>query len=286
MNKVTVFLADDHSILRDGLKLILSAEPGFEVVGESGDGKETIEMVEKLKPQVTILDISMPTMSGIEITRYLRKYVPDTKIIILSRHDKNEYVNQLLKFGISAYILKDDAGEDLIRAIEASKGRDLSRLLAALNIEHVGTRVAEILAAQMRDLDGVIAAPAETLTEVEGVGTGVAESIRAFFAESGNRDLVARLKKAGVNTRSLAQAPETNPNITGKTFVVTGTLQGYKRTEIERLIKSLGGKATKSVSRKTDCLVAGADPGSKLAKAKKLGVRIISEEEFEALLGR
>lgn len=118
MDKVTVFLADDHSILRDGLKLILSGEPEYEVIGESGDGKETIEMVEKLCPQVTILDISMPTMSGIEITRYLRKYVPETKIIILSRHDKNEYVNQLLKFGISAYILKDDAGEDLIRAIE------------------------------------------------------------------------------------------------------------------------------------------------------------------------
>ena len=118
MDKITVFLADDHSILRDGLKLILSGEPEYEVVGESGDGRETIEMVEKLNPHITILDISMPTMSGIEITRYLRKYVPETKIIILSRHDKNEYVNQLLKFGISAYILKDDAGEDLIRAIE------------------------------------------------------------------------------------------------------------------------------------------------------------------------
>lgn len=118
MNNVTIFIADDHSILRDGLKLILSAEPGYEVVGESGDGKETIDMVEKLVPDITILDISMPTMSGIEITRYLRKYVPETRIIILSRHDKNEYVNQLLKFGISGYILKDDAGEDLIRAIE------------------------------------------------------------------------------------------------------------------------------------------------------------------------
>ena len=178
----------------------------------------------------------------------------------------------------------EKSADNLIRAIEASKDRDLSRLLAALNIEHVGTRVAEILAAQLRDLDGVISASAEKLTETEGVGPVVAESIHGFFGERGNRDLVKRLKKAGLNTRSRARAPETNPQVTGKTFVVTGTLRKYKRSEIERLIKSLGGKATKSVSRKTDYLLVGADPGSKLAKAKKLGVKTVSEEEFTALL--
>ena len=118
MKTVTIFIADDHSILRDGLKLILSAEPNFEVVGESGDGRETVDLVEKLKPEILILDISLPSMSGIEVTRHLRKYAPDTGIIILSRHDNEEYVTQLLKFGIRGYILKEDAGDDMIRAIE------------------------------------------------------------------------------------------------------------------------------------------------------------------------
>jgi DNA-binding NarL/FixJ family response regulator len=115
---VTIFIADDHSILRDGLKLILSSEPNYDIVGESGDGLETVQMVEKTRPDVLILDISLPTMSGIEVTRHLKKYVPETRIIILSRHDKEDYVNQLLKFGIGGYILKEDAGDDVIRAIE------------------------------------------------------------------------------------------------------------------------------------------------------------------------
>lgn len=123
METVKIFLADDHSIVREGLSLILRNEPGFEIVGESGDGKESLEMIEKLAPDIVVLDISMPTMSGIEVARYLRKYAPDVKIIILSRHDNEEYVNQLLEFGISGYILKDDAGEDLIRAMrEVLKG--------------------------------------------------------------------------------------------------------------------------------------------------------------------
>ncbi len=118
MKTVTIFIADDHSILRDGLKLILSSEPNYDIVGESGDGLETVQMVEKTRPDVLILDISLPTMSGIEVTRHLKKYVPETRIIILSRHDKEDYVNQLLKFGIGGYILKEDAGDDVIRAIE------------------------------------------------------------------------------------------------------------------------------------------------------------------------
>ncbi len=118
MRKVKIFLADDHSIVREGLSLILKSEHNYEIIGESGDGKESADLIEKLQPDIAVLDISMPTMTGIEVTRYLKKYVPDIKIIILSRHDSDEYVNQLLEYGIDGYILKDDAGEDLIRAIE------------------------------------------------------------------------------------------------------------------------------------------------------------------------
>lgn len=118
MSKVTIFLADDHSIVREGLSLILQSEPDYEIIGEAGDGREAIELIEKLNPQIAIVDISMPSMTGIEVAKYLKKYAPDVKIIILSRHDNEEYVHQLLEFGIDGYILKDDAGDDLIRAVE------------------------------------------------------------------------------------------------------------------------------------------------------------------------
>jgi DNA-binding NarL/FixJ family response regulator len=118
-NEITFFLADDHTILREGLKLIIEDVPHYIVIGEAGDGKEALEFIEKLKPDVAILDISMPTMSGIDVVRYMKKYVPDSKIIILSRHDNEEYVKELLKTGVNGYVLKDDAGDDLLRAIEA-----------------------------------------------------------------------------------------------------------------------------------------------------------------------
>ncbi len=121
--KVKIFLADDHSILRDGLRLILENEEGFNIVGEAGDGREAYEMIEKLKPDVAVLDISMPSMSGIELSRHLKKYLPNMKILILSRHDKEEYIKQVLQFGVEGYILKDDASDELIKAVkEVMKG--------------------------------------------------------------------------------------------------------------------------------------------------------------------
>ena len=121
--RVKIFLADDHSILRDGLKMILENEEEFNIVGEAGDGREAYDMIEKLKPDVAVLDISMPSMSGIELSRHLKKYLPDTKILILSRHDKDEYIRQVLQYGVEGYILKDDASEELIKAVkEVMKG--------------------------------------------------------------------------------------------------------------------------------------------------------------------
>jgi len=123
MDQYKIFLADDHAIVREGIRLILSSEEHLNIIGESADGKETIELVEEMQPDILILDISMPTMSGIEVSRHIRKYVPDTKIIILSRHDNEAYITQLLEYGIQGYILKDDAGDDLIKGIdEVMKG--------------------------------------------------------------------------------------------------------------------------------------------------------------------
>jgi len=123
MNKIRILLADDHAILRDGLRYILNTTSDYEIVGEAGDGKEAIDKIEKYRPDIAILDISMPTITGIEISRQVKKYFPGTKIIILSRHDNEEYVNQVLKYGVNGYILKDDAGADLLKAIsEIMKG--------------------------------------------------------------------------------------------------------------------------------------------------------------------
>lgn len=118
-NKVTFYLVDDHAILREGLKHILMTIPEHSIVGESGDGGVALEEIDRLKPDVILLDISLPTVSGIEITRKVRKYHPNTLIIILSRHDNEEYISQLLKYGIHGFVLKDDAGNDLLRAVEA-----------------------------------------------------------------------------------------------------------------------------------------------------------------------
>ncbi|MCE9598946.1 MAG: response regulator transcription factor [Spirochaetia bacterium] len=118
MKPLRIYLADDHAILREGVRMILSQAPNCEVIGESGDGQTAMEQIENLKPDLAVLDISLPSMSGVEISRRLRKFHPDMKILILSRHDNPEYVDELLKQGIHAYVLKEDAGSDLLKAVE------------------------------------------------------------------------------------------------------------------------------------------------------------------------
>lgn len=116
-DKVRIFLADDHRILREGLKHIICSEPDFEISGEADDGRKALEMIERDRPNVAIVDISMPGMTGIEVARQVKKFHPEIKVIILSRHDSEEYVNALMKYGVDGYVLKDSAGEDLIRAV-------------------------------------------------------------------------------------------------------------------------------------------------------------------------
>ncbi len=176
--------------------------------------------------------------------------------------------------------------DKLIKGLEAARGRPLARLLAALNIRHVGTTTAEDLAQHFGELDRLAAADEERLQEVEGIGAEVAASVRAFFTSDAGRHIVAELKRVGVNMTQPRQARPADSPIAGKTLVVTGTLAKYSRNEIETLIKQLGGKAAGSVSKKTDFLVAGAEAGSKLDKARSIGVRVLSEAEFDALIGR
>lgn len=117
MNKIRVFIADDHAIMRDGLRLIISQDDRYELVGEAGDGMSALEGIEKLKPEIAILDISMPVMTGLDVARQLKKYNTGIKIILLSRHDNEAYVNQALQNNINGYVLKDYAGVELMRAM-------------------------------------------------------------------------------------------------------------------------------------------------------------------------
>lgn len=181
----------------------------------------------------------------------------------------------------------EKSGQNLLDGIEASKGRGLSRLLAGLAIPHVGESVADLLAKEFGDMDALMNATEETLNALEGIGPVMAKDIHAYFQEPAHRRMIDELKAAGVKlTEEKRAKPKDGADLTGKTFVVTGTLKNYQREEIEELIRKRGGKASGSVSKKTDYVVAGDKAGSKLDKARELGVKVLTEEEFEQLIGK
>lgn len=177
------------------------------------------------------------------------------------------------------------SAENLCNGIAESKKRDLNRLITALGVRQVGTHAAELLARHFGNMETLMNASAEELERVPEIGGITAQSIVEFFAKDETHKVIDELRDAGVNMKSLAPAPQGGP-LEGKTLVVTGTLTKYTREEIEEKIKSLGGRASGSVSKKTDYLVAGENAGSKLEKARQLGVNIVSEEEFEALVSK
>ncbi|OWY70161.1 hypothetical protein B7486_17850 [cyanobacterium TDX16] len=175
--------------------------------------------------------------------------------------------------------------ESLLSDIEKSKSRPLARVLAALNIRHVGMSTAEIIAEHFEDMERIAEATEEQLQEVEGVGPEVAASIRRFFSSPAGQKAWKGLRDAGVNMTQPKRQTSGKQPLAGKTLVVTGTLKSFSRSEIERLIKDLGGKTSGTVSKKTDYLVCGDEAGSKLTKATGLGVRVLNEEDFQRLIG-
>jgi len=181
--------------------------------------------------------------------------------------------------------MAEKSANNLKAGIENSKSRPLARLLNALGIRHVGERTAEILAERFGNMTALLEAPAEDFPKIDEIGDIVGASIHDFLHTEENRQLIERLRDLGLNmTQPERPNADTSP-IAGKTFVVTGALSKYTRDEIHDHIKAMGGKAASSISKKTDYLIAGADAGSKLEKAQTLGVRILSEDEFEQLLG-
>jgi DNA ligase (NAD+) len=175
------------------------------------------------------------------------------------------------------------SAEKVLKNIEASRKQPLPRVLNGLGIPFVGERTAQILADTFGSLDAIMSADEEVLQQAEEVGPKVSESIRQFFHERRNRELVERLRKAGLTFEHTIRKKAGGP-LTGKVLVLTGTLPNLAREDAKARIESAGGKVTGSVSKKTDYVVAGADPGSKLDKANELGIAVIDEEKLLALL--
>src|SRR5712692_7671977 len=180
--------------------------------------------------------------------------------------------------------MAEKSAQNLLEEIEASKKSGLARLVYALGMRFVGERTGQLLAEHFGSLEEIADAGVEELTEVPEVGPKVAESIAEFFSEPANRKLLQKLKRAGVRMTEERKAPR-DTRLAGKTFVFTGTLAKRSREDAGALVVEHGGKLSSSVSKKTDYVVVGADPGSKHDKAKSLGVTILDESAFEKLLG-
>ena len=191
-----------------------------------------------------------------------------------------EYREELIEKGI---IGKEKNTDKLLEAIEISKENEAYKLLTGFGIQNVGKAAAKSLMKYFKSIDALAAASEEELQQVNDIGSVSASCIRDFFAKKSNQEMLERLKKAGVNMQQDEESAE--QLLVGKTFVVTGTLPSLGRKEATGLIEKYGGKASGSVSKKTDYVLAGENAGSKLIKAQQLGIQVISENEFKKMLG-
>jgi DNA ligase (NAD+) len=176
---------------------------------------------------------------------------------------------------------EEKSAKNLLEAIEASKTRELSRLIFALGIRHVGRYSAQLLAARFSNLDNLAQAQYYQLEGIKGIGKETAESVVAFFGKEENKKLIQALIDRGIAPNERARG-----KLEGKVFVFTGSLKDISRDEASELVTGKGGIVSGSVSKNTDFVVAGENPGSKLDKAKKLGVKVIDEEEFGKLVAK
>ena len=179
----------------------------------------------------------------------------------------------------------DKSVSNLLEAIEKSKENSLERLIFALGIPHVGAKTAKILASKFKTMDSLENATEEDLVKVPDIGDIIADSVVKFFENNHNKAIVEELKDLGINMTYLGQVVEENENFSGKSFVLTGSLQLFTREEAKEKIESLGGKTVDSVSKKTSVVIVGDNPGSKYTKARDLGIEIWNEEEFKEKLG-
>jgi DNA ligase (NAD+) len=177
----------------------------------------------------------------------------------------------------------EKSAENILRAIRESAGRGFDRVVFALGIRHVGRTTAGALADAFGSMDRLSSATAEELSKVEGVGEIVANAVRSFFDDPSNRGLVEQLRKAGLKMEAAARV---KGPLEGKVFLFTGELKSMSRPDAQALVESLGGKVGSSMTKATDYVVAGENPGSKLAKAKSMGKPVLDEEAFMKLVGK
>ena len=174
---------------------------------------------------------------------------------------------------------------NMLNAIENSKNNSLERLLFGLGIRQVGEKTAKILAKRYKTMDNLISSTKEDLSNIRDIGGIIADSIVDYFKDENNIKLINELKKYNLNMDYLGKEEINNPNITGKTFVITGTLS-RSRDEIKNIIESVGGNVSGSVSKKTDVVIVGTDPGSKYDKAKELGITIWNNDDLEKYINQ
>ena len=196
---------------------------------------------------------------------------------IYKLHNRKDEILELDKFGQKSY-------DNLIEAIENSKSNSLERLIYGLGIRQVGEKAGKILAAHFGSMENFMNASVEELSEIRDIGPTTAEYIRDFFNEGSNKEMINQLRILGVNMDYIDNSVSNESVFTGKTVVLTGTLQRFTRNEATALLENLGANVAGSVSKKTDYVIYGAEAGSKLDKANQLGVATLSEDEFEALL--
>jgi DNA ligase (NAD+) len=181
--------------------------------------------------------------------------------------------------------MAEKSARNLVDAIEASKTRGLSRLLNGLGIRMVGERAAQLLASRFGSMGTLEKATEDEINEIHGIGPQIAQSVTRFFAEPRNRDTIDRLRKAGVVMKEAGTTEGPKP-LAGKSIVLTGGLRTMTRDQAKDLISRLGGRVSGSVSKKTDYVVVGEDPGSKADDARRLGVPTLDEDGFLELAGR
>jgi DNA ligase (NAD+) len=198
-------------------------------------------------------------------------------------HDVGDLFSLTTEQLLSLERLGPKSAENLIDAIQQSKDRPLARLVYALGIRHVGETVAQMLASAFHTLDALSSASAEELLSVSGIGPVVAQSVVNFFQNPDARIVIDKLRAAGVRLQDEAR-PEGPKPLAGKSFVITGTFAAYSREKLKELLQSMGGKVSSSISKKTDYVLAGADPGSKLDKARQLGRPVLDEAGLLRLL--
>ncbi|MHB8170208.1 MAG: NAD-dependent DNA ligase LigA [Thermincolia bacterium] len=278
-----------------------------EVIKEKRTGRECVFDMPKICPECGTATVRLEGEAAVRCTGLAcPAQLREAFIHFVSRDAMNieglgpAVVTQLLEAGLikdvaDFYYLDIDeliklermgqkSAQNLQEAIEKSKENSLAQLIFALGIRHVGSRAGKLLAKHFGSLDKLMDAPYEEIITVPEIGTKMAESTVQFFKQDDNLRVVEKLKAAGVRMEE-EQGEKEEQTLTGLVFVVTGTLEGFGRKEAQEVIEARGGKVSSSVSKKTNYVVVGADPGSKYDKAKELGVPILDEEGFKKLLG-